>query len=79
MEKKLKCWKKVYDKKDGVVYRMGEGKKKTFIQIIPSYKTKDTYFVEEVNPSIGRTLKITKTKSQAIKFVNSYMKKHDKC
>jgi len=72
---KLKCWKKIsekYDrivfKKDGEKYRVYVGKKEGYLQ---DYE--DWYIVHK---SFAKDFK---SKSQALKFANKYMKNHDKC
>jgi len=73
--KKLKCWKKV-DAYSGEQWNKGKGEK---LQV--DYGNRG-YYVQKINPSGYGGKKIKdgfKKKSQALKFANKYMKKHNIC
>lgn len=78
---RLKCWKRILNNKTGVVYK-NVNKNKHYLDIYKVGKLgeKQYWFVDLSTPSIGKGLKTNnKNKTQALKFANSYMKKHDKC
>lgn len=80
---KLKCWRKLVNiKKDKIlVFKKIDENGHHLDVYLQDYagKNKKDWVVDLDTPSIGRTLKIAKTKIQALKFANKYMKKHDKC
>ena len=79
MPKKLKCWKKEKWDKDG---RWHNIKKHKEISISHGFAgVRHIFYQPDTRkaPSGSRTIKVVKTKSQALKFTKSYMRKHDKC
>ncbi|MDO8623201.1 MAG: hypothetical protein Q7R52_03050 [archaeon] len=85
---KIKCWVKgKYDswvKKDGVpITNYGTTRLYPFIQIGKNYSTKtgtyDSYRVMRHGTHTSEVLKEIKTKKEALKFAESYMKKNDRC
>ena len=69
---KLKCWKKYRTDKKLISYFKG----KNTISIYPKMNTPNHY-VRRYDGNI--TVNFFKTKPQALKFANKYMKKNDKC
>ena len=79
MVKKLKCWKREKWDKDG---RWFNKKKHKEIAIGHGFAGVRHIFYQPNTlkaPSGSRTIKVVKTKSQALSFAKSYMRKHDKC
>jgi len=76
MAKKLKCWKKDVDLKD---YAKIWLQKKEKGDVVTNNKHNDGWSFN-VFPSRGRTIKKERlTEKQALKFAESYMKKHNVC
>lgn len=83
-----KCWKKgrynSWSKKNGVeIESYGHKTTYPFIQIGKHYNSKtgkyNGFDVMRYGTHTSETLKKFKTKSQALKFANKYMKEHNKC
>lgn len=76
---KFKCWKKDKWDKDGRWSNIRKHKEiaigHAFAGVRHIFYTPDT----RKTPSGSRTLKVVKTKSQAINFVKSYMQRHNRC
>lgn len=90
MVKKLKCWKKVRDRKVGnnvsIVYSKGKESVELFKDSMWGKTDNMNVIVrnidqESLESSWGKTKLVehAKTKKEALKFAKSYMKKHDKC
>ena len=79
---KLKCWKKVNtriaEQEGDKVHNvwLNNGKMLFVIDSPKGYKVGSKYVSQMDYP---KSLKNTKTKSEAIKFAETYMKEHDKC
>ena len=78
MAKKLECWKKTIGY-GGLPEIYLNNKLKSFSVRIDKYGHNWHSIVETINPRTELKHKIFKTKSQALKFANSYMRKHDRC
>ena len=76
---KLKCWKKTRDDKYAQVHLHKSGRVGVSVESpLKALKVEDGYttYYGDVN---GASSKGFKTKLQALKYANKYMKKHDKC
>lgn len=86
---KLKCWKKrkgyyAWEKVNGVeLTSYGQKTTYPFIQVGKYYNSKtgryEGFEVMRHGTHTSEYIKKAKTKSQAIKFAKSFMRKHDKC
>jgi len=68
---KLKCWKRVEKLKDRNTFYNKNKSLNIFV-----FKEKNKWYSDLDN---GKPFNVFKTKNQALKFANKYMKKHDKC
>ena len=82
MPEKLKCWKKDFmggnvDLDYGILY-IPKKHEKTSVGIYKE-RTKKSHIVSVFRQFKSEIKKDFKSKSQALKFAKSYMRKHDKC
>lgn len=93
MAKNLKCWRKSNPRKDLIVFEKGKqiegspfnlSENAILVEQRRNLENKKDWEVRtnfaRINPqTISGKFKFFKTKSQALKFTHSFMRKHDKC
>ena len=93
MPKKLKCWRKSNPRKDLIVFEKGKqiegspfnlAENAILVEQRRNFENKKEWEVRsnftKINPqTIYGRVRFFKTKSQALKFSHSFMRKHDKC
>lgn len=92
MAKRLKCWKKSNPRSDLIVFEKGKqiegspfnlSENALLIEKTKNLENKKEWEVRSnlrINPeTVSGRYRFFKTKSQALKFSHSFMRKHDKC
>ena len=83
MTKKLKCWKKTLNETNLVHFYNKKNRKRLRLESVFINNAPNEWQIRSGGFSFGKTGKVIKhsikTKSQALKFAKSYMKKHNKC